>query len=75
MTKISTLLLKKNRLFEETDEIYAANIKHEFADVLKKLENKEIEAPQKSVNFILNYSKALKVIPLNDGIFASILTN
>ena len=63
MTKMSTLILQNRKTEEETK----ANIlNNDFADVLNKLGTEKREAPQKSVNFIIDFSKAYRTIPLKE---------
>ena len=75
MTKISTTTFKSHQTQEEAEETHAKEIQQNFADVLDKLGDTKLEAPQKSVNFILNFSKAYKAIPLRDGSKVGMLIN
>ena len=73
MTKISTTILKNYKTQEDAEEITA--IQQEFADVFNKLREIKLEAPSKSVDFILNFSKAYKTVPLKNGSNAEMLIN
>jgi len=67
MTKNSTTILKDYKTQEEREEEEANEIQNDFADVFNKLGNSKIEAPQKTVDFVLNFSKAYKTFPTKDG--------
>jgi hypothetical protein len=53
----------------------AERLDSEFNDVHKIIENKQIQAPQKSVDFVLNFSKAFKTEKLNNGEYTDMIIN
>ena len=76
MTKHSTISQITEHPGNENDEVREAeNLNLEFGDVQKVIESKPIEAPQKSVDFVLNFSKAFKTEKLNNGDYAEMIIN
>ena len=75
MTKVSTPILRNHQTEEDVTEAKAKNLGLDFADVLNKLSHEKLEAPQKSVNFIINFSKAFRRIPIKDSPLTEMLIN
>jgi len=76
MTKNSTIthfIEKKDETAEA--EIVNEKLNSEYADLIGHLESCKIEAPQKSVNFILNFSKAYRAEKLSNGNHAEMIIN
>jgi hypothetical protein len=53
----------------------AERLDAEFNKVQKIIENKQIQAPQKSVDFVLNFSKAYKTEKLKNGEYTDMIIN
>jgi hypothetical protein len=56
-------------------EAASESLNKEFDDVQKVIENHHIQAPQKAVNFVLNFSKVFKTKKLNNGEYTEMITN
>ena len=68
MIKFSTTYHKDENLNEESNEISATNaLNNEFKDVHQHLDNDMVEAPQKSISFILSFAKAYRTKKLRNG--------
>jgi hypothetical protein len=68
----SQLIDSKNK----TDDFSSAeNLNLELGEIQKVLDNQQIQAPQKSVDFILNFSKTYKTEKLNNGDYAEMIIN
>jgi hypothetical protein len=72
MTKNSTssYFIEKEKNRKETESLNT-----EFSDIQNALDKVEIEAPQKSVDFILNFSKVYKTDKLSNGEYTDVVTN
>jgi hypothetical protein len=76
MTKNSTIIQFTENTKNEIDDVREAeNLNKEFGEVQKVIDNKPIEAPQKSVDFVLSFSKAFKTKKLNNGDYAEMIIN
>ncbi len=76
MTKNSTItnfIEKKDEVTEE--ENLNEKLNSEYADVMSHLESIQIKAPQKSVNFILNFSKAYRAKKMSNGSHTEMIIN
>jgi len=59
----------------ESDKSKGADLQKEFSDVHKVIETKQLKAPRKCVDFILNFSKAFKTKKLKNGDYAEMIIN
>jgi hypothetical protein len=76
MTKNSTISQLTENTKNEIDDVRETeSLNQEFGDVQKVIENKPIQAPQKSVDFVLNFGKAFKTEKLNNGDYAEMIIN
>jgi hypothetical protein len=76
MTKHFTISQIAENLKNKNDEVREAeNLSIEFGDVQKVIESKPMQAPQNSVDFVLNFSKAFKTEKLNNGDYAEMIIN
>lgn len=76
MTKNSTSShFIENTKKETNDENKLQTLNSEFADIQNAIENQQIQAPQKSVDFILNFNKAYKTEKLENGEYAEMIIN
>jgi hypothetical protein len=69
----SQFIEKNGNITDHDHDSESLNI--EFHDVQKVIEDKQIKAPQKSVDFILNFSKAFKTKKLKNGDYTEMLIN
>ena len=76
MIKNSTINSNIKDLNDEIkDALTEKAIETEFEDVITKLNKLNIHAPQKSVNFICNFSKAYKIKKLKNGCNTEMIIN
>jgi hypothetical protein len=76
MIKFSTTSHKSKNLSEESNEVSASNaLISEFKDVHQHLDNDLVKAPQKCVNFILNFAKAYRTKKLRNGLPVEMIIN
>jgi hypothetical protein len=76
MTKSSTItnfIEKRDETAEE--KVENEKLKSEYDDLIGHLGSYQIEAPQKSVNFILNFSKAYRAMKMSNGNHAEMIIN
>jgi hypothetical protein len=76
MTKSSTItnfIEKKDEVTEE--KILNENLNSEYADIIDHLESHQLEPSQKSVDFILNFSKAYRAKKMSNGNHTEMIIN
>jgi hypothetical protein len=76
MTKSSTItnfIEKKEEVTEE--KTLNENLNSEYADIIDHLELNQLEPSQKSVDFILNFSKAYRAKKMSNGNHTEMIIN